>query len=78
MKVKELVEKLLQFDQELEVLLNWNDSEYSFTADLTLADTITTCLGVDARYRGFYKRADDELCNPIYPDAGVKEYLVIT
>ena len=78
MKVKELVEKLLQFDQELEVVMRWNEPYCLLEADLAFTDTVTTCLAVEAKWKGFYKRVDDELGNPIYPDVKAKEFVVIT
>ena len=78
MKVKELIEKLKQFDQELEVVTNWDDSAYSFHADLVTTDTVKTIVAVDARYRGFYIQADADALNPSYPDVKAREFVTIT
>ena len=68
MKVKELVEKLKQFDQELEVVRYWDDYNSSFESDLVFIDHVIELLAVDAKYKGFYQRVDDELSKPEYPD----------
>jgi len=74
MKVKELVEMLKQFDQELEVVTNFGEG---WKEDLAYIDTVTTCLGKQGQYKGFYYRADDELGNPIYPAVDLKELCFI-
>lgn len=78
MKVKELVEKLQQFDQELELVRYWDDYNSSFESDLVFIDHVIELLAVDAKYKGFYKRVDDDLSKPEYPDVGAKQYVMIS
>ena len=78
MKVKELVEKLKQFDQELEVVRYWDDYNASFEADLCFIDHVIELLAVDAKYKGFYKQVDGKLNKPEYPDVGAKQYVIVS
>lgn len=79
MKVKELIEKLKAVDQELEVVRDCDDYNSSFDSDLVYVDSVSTCLGLESKkVKGFYSRADDELCNPTYPAVDLKELCFIS
>ena len=78
MKVKDLIQKLQQCDQELEVVRYWDDYNSSFESDLCFIDHVIELLAVDAKYKGFYKRVEDKLNKPEYPDVGAKQYVMIS